>query len=63
MGDQLMAMQVEIDPVARTPPFRAAEQLSVEAARRGKVVNRDGEMEGRNVHDPCRLNESRACRN
>ena len=50
MRDDLMAVQVEIDPLLGAAAFRAAEQLAVEAARGGKIVDREGEVEGRQAH-------------
>ena len=47
VGDDLVAVEVEIDPMLGAPAFRAAEQLAVKAARGREVVDREGEMEGR----------------
>ena len=44
--DDLMAEQVEVDPLRRRAPLGAAEQRALNAARGGKVVDREGEMEG-----------------
>ena len=49
MGDDLMPEKVEIDPLRRAPPFRAAEQAAVKGARRVEVVDGKGEMEGREI--------------
>jgi hypothetical protein len=53
MRHDLMTMKVEIDPMVGASPFAAAEQLAVEATCRGKVVDREGEMEGRHCHAGC----------
>ena len=55
MRDDLMAVEIEIDPMVGAAPFGAAEQLAVEAARGGEVVDRKGEMEGRqgSCAPPC----------
>ena len=53
MGDDLMAEQVEIDPMVGAAPFGAAEQPSVEAARGTEVVDRKGKMERRQAHSAC----------
>ncbi|GAA4722556.1 hypothetical protein GCM10023325_19920 [Sphingomonas lutea] len=50
MGDDLMPVEIEIDPMIGAPPFGAAEQAAVEAARGGKVIDRESEMEGRQAH-------------
>ena len=44
MGDDLMAEKVEIDPLVRTSPLRAAEQAAIECAGLGKVVDGKGEV-------------------
>src|SRR4051794_25421242 len=62
MRDDLMSVEVEIDPMLCASAFRASQQPAVEGSRRGKVVDREGEMEGRNAHEP-RLNFSGASRN
>jgi hypothetical protein len=58
MGDDLMTIEIEIDPVVGAPPFGAAEQLAVEAARSGKIVDGKGEVEGRKDHGPALLGHS-----
>ena len=52
MGDNLMAMKVEIDPVIGTSSFRAAEQVTIEATRCRKIIDGKGEMERRKCHRP-----------
>ena len=47
MGDDLMAEKIEIHPFVRASSLRAAEQIAIESARGGEVVDREGEMEGR----------------
>ena len=50
MGDDLVAVEIEIDPMVGAAAFGAAEQFAVEAPRGGKVVDRKGEVEGRKAH-------------
>ena len=50
MGDDLMAVEIEIDPFVRASPLGAAEQPAIKGARGGEIVDREGEMEGR--HGP-----------
>jgi hypothetical protein len=40
MGDDLVSEEVEIDPLGRAPPFRAAEKASVESSSSIKIVDR-----------------------
>ena len=47
MHHELMTKEIEVDPLLAAAPLRAAEELAVERARRGQVVNRNGEVEGR----------------
>ena len=47
MRHELMTKEIEVDPLLAAAPFRAAEEPAVERARRGQVVNRHGEVEGR----------------
>jgi hypothetical protein len=53
VGDDLVAVKVEIDPMVGAAPFGAAEQLAVKAASGGKVIDRKGEMERRKAHSIC----------
>ena len=46
VGDDLVAEEVEVDPLGAGPAFRTAQQAAVERARRGEVVDREGEVEG-----------------
>ena len=50
MGDDLVAVEVEIDPMVGAAAFGAAEQLAVEAPRGGEIVDRKGKVEGRKAH-------------
>jgi hypothetical protein len=50
MRDDLVAVEIEIDPMLGAAAFGAAEQLPVKAARGGEVVDRKGEMERRQAH-------------
>ena len=52
MGDDLVAVEIEVDPMVGAASLRAAEQLAVEAPRGGKIVDRKGEMERRQGHAP-----------
>ena len=47
MGDDLVAEEIEVDPFVRASPLRAAEQAAVEGARGLEIVDRKGEVEGR----------------
>ena len=47
MGDDLVAEEIEVDPFIRAAAFGAAEQAAVEVARGGEIVDRKGEVEGR----------------
>ncbi len=49
VADQLVPIEIEIDPTLCTAPLRTAEQATVEGARLGKIVHGDGKMKGRNV--------------
>jgi hypothetical protein len=50
MRDDLMAVEIEVDPMVRAPALGAAEKLAVEATRGGEIVDRKGEVEGRQAH-------------
>jgi hypothetical protein len=50
MRDDLVAAQVEIDPVVGASSLGAAEQFDVEPPRSGNVVDRKGVMERRKAH-------------
>ena len=47
MGDDLVPVEVEVDPVRGTAAFRAARELAVEAARDVEVGDRKREVEAR----------------
>ncbi len=47
MGDDLVAVKIEVDPFFRTATLRTAEQAPVKGARGFDVVDRKSEMEGR----------------
>jgi len=53
--DQLVAVEVPVDPAVGTPASRAAEHLAIEALRRSEVVDRDGQVEAGQVRhaDQC----------
>jgi hypothetical protein len=46
MRNDLMAEEIEIDPVRVAAPFGTAEEPSVEGARRPEIMHREGEVEG-----------------
>jgi hypothetical protein len=46
MGDDLVAVQVEVDPAVAAAALRAAEQPAVEGAGGGQIVDGEGEMKG-----------------
>lgn len=46
MRHDLMAEQVKIDPVLGASPFRTAEHATIESPRRGKVIDRESDVEG-----------------
>jgi hypothetical protein len=46
MGDDLMAIQVEVDPEIAAAPFRATHDAAVKGAGRRKIMHRKGDMEG-----------------
>jgi hypothetical protein len=48
--DDLMPVQVEIDPLLARPPLRTAQHATVEGARRAKVVDGKGEVKGAKCH-------------
>ena len=50
MRDDLMAVEVEIDPMVGASAFRAPEQLAVKGPRSREVVDRKGEVERRHGH-------------
>ena len=50
MGNDLMTPQIEINPVIGASPFGTAEQLAVETAGGGEIVNREGKVKGRKCH-------------
>src|SRR5207244_12333082 len=54
--DDLVPMEIEVDPLFRAAAFRAAEELAIELARSGQVVHREREMERRHR---CRIRRGR----
>ncbi|MNV85709.1 hypothetical protein D3C71_1796840 [compost metagenome] len=50
VDDQLMAIEVEVDPLGCGTSFFKVEHLAVELASRGNIVNRNGEMERGQAH-------------
>src|SRR5690606_25954064 len=50
VGDDLVAVEVEIDPFRAAAAFGAADDTAPEGARGGEVVDREGEVEGAQGH-------------
>ena len=50
MRDDLVAEQVEIDPMIGATSLRTTEELTIKMARRRKVVDWEGEVEGPECH-------------
>jgi hypothetical protein len=50
MGDNLVAEQVEIDPLLRAPPLGASEELAIEASGSSKIVDRKRKVKRRQAH-------------
>ena len=48
--DDLMPVQVEIDPMLGASPFGAAQQSSIEATCSGQIVDRKSKVEGSKAH-------------
>ena len=48
--DNLMPEEIEIDPVIRTPPFRAAHNAAPKCARLSQIAHRKGEVERAQAH-------------
>jgi hypothetical protein len=46
MGHDLMAEQVEVDPLGARAAFEATQQAAVEGSRARQVIDREREMEG-----------------
>jgi hypothetical protein len=45
MGDELMAKEIEVDPIMGTAAFGATEQRAVEASRGGEFVHGNRKVE------------------
>jgi hypothetical protein len=52
MRDDLMAVEIEVDPTVGAAPLRTTEQSAIKAPRGSKVVNREGKVKGRACHRP-----------
>jgi len=50
MGDDLMAIEVEVNPFRRTTPFGASELFFLEEERAYEIMDREGEMERTKRH-------------
>ena len=61
MRDDLMPVEIEIDPVLGATPFRTAEDAAVEAPRRPQVVDRKSEMEWTEAHRRIDASPRRPC--
>ena len=61
VGDDLVAVQVEVDPVSAPTALRASEHVTVELPRGGEVVDRHREVEaGRRASDPSSVHSGMA---
>jgi hypothetical protein len=45
MRDNLVAVEVEIDPFIARPTFAAAHHSAIKRARGGEIIDREGEVE------------------
>jgi hypothetical protein len=61
--DDLVPIEIEVDPMLGAAALGASEQLAIEAARGREIVNRKGEVKGRQGHRAARLNRFRTRRN
>ena len=50
MGDDLMAVEIEVHPMRAGAAFFAAEEIKIERAAGVEVVRREGEVEGLDGH-------------
>ena len=50
MGDDLVAVKVEIDPFVTRSPFAAAHGITIKLPRRGEIVDGKGEVERAQCH-------------
>jgi len=55
--DDLVAEQIEVDPLVAAPPLRAAEDLPVELPSCPEIVDRKGYVEWRELVHDVRLPE------
>jgi hypothetical protein len=46
MRDDLVPIEIEVDPFVRTAPLRTAEQIAVKGARGDKIMDRKGQVQG-----------------
>ncbi len=53
MRDDLVTVEIEVDPVRRGASFRASQKLTVKATRFRQVAYRECEMKSWNVHGPA----------
>jgi hypothetical protein len=50
MRDDLMTVEIEIDPLVRAAAFATTEQAAVERTRRSEIVDGKCKVEGRQAH-------------
>ena len=58
VGDELVAVEVEVDPRRRRPTLRATEHFAVERPSGGEVVDRHRQMEARSSCSTGRVSHS-----
>jgi hypothetical protein len=51
VSDDLVAVEIEVDPVVRTSSLGALQQVPIETTGGGDIVDRKGEVEWRKAHD------------
>jgi hypothetical protein len=56
MDDQLMAVEIEVDPLVAGTTFGKTEHLTVEVTCGGQVIHRDCEVERRKTHQDSDYN-------
>ena len=52
MRNDLMPVQIEIDPLVGAASLGAAEQLAIELPRGSEIVDRKSQVKRRNAHHP-----------
>ena len=51
MSDDLVVMQVEIDPGRAGPALAATQQFAIETPRSSEIINRESQVETRTGHE------------